>query len=132
MEKFKEKRWINIVGYLTAICALLTFVGFAGVIITQKEFFLWLVCLCVPTILLFVIYTLSETKSEYTRKFLNYYWSREKECRTKEQFENLYQEIYNLAVEGNHYVLSFPLSIKELLNTISNKIEVLNLIENGN
>lgn len=134
MEKFKEKKWISVLRTVSAVLLLVWVFSALGMAFEYAQTVSFVIFFTTPLLIgiLLAIHSVFETKEKYTREFLDYYWSREKECKTKKQFERLYQEIYDLATEDNMIELSFPLKIKELLKTITDKISLLNKIENGN
>lgn len=132
MEKFKEKKWISVLIMVSAVLSLVWVFSALGMAFEYTQTVSFVVFFTTPFLIgiLLAVHSVFETREKYTREFLDYYWLREKECKTKKQFEQLYQEIYDLATEDNIIKLSFPLSIKELLKTISDKVEVLNRVEN--
>lgn len=131
MEKFKEKEWVDVIRTISSILLIIWMFSALGLAFEHTRMVSLGIFFTVPLLIgvLLIIHSAFGTKDDYTRRFLKYYKIKEEECRTKEEFIDLYNEIYELSVEDGMIILSFPKDVKSLLKTIDDKVKLLNKLE---
>lgn len=129
MEKFKEKRIVNVL----ANVGIGMFVGWLLCLIGAAFYTPLLICfllLPLATIPLGISALLSK-RNAYTREFLLYMQKKIDSATTKEEFRKIEDEFISLAVEGRGYCLSFPANIRAMHKNIQESYFLLKKIEDN-
>lgn len=129
MEKFKEKKLVNILDICVGVLAILAFISLILTVFNLLFLggFFGLMLLAVPFI---VASKILSKKDEYTREFLKYMRDKLDKYSTLKEYNTLLQEFNNLAIKNNSYCLSFPVSVRKIHDEILIKIDALKKIEN--
>lgn len=125
MEKFKEKRIVEIMNTIIAIIGLL-FILSLLIGMFYHPFLFGFLLLPISIIPILISKSLSK-KDEYTREFISYIKCKVKKAKSLNELNQILNEFELLAIENNMICLSFPTDIKIIYRDLISKIEILEL-----
>ena len=129
MEKFKEKRIVNILNIIGTCMLVIFLIGIFGMMFSPM-FGLGFLAIPVGFICSVLASSISK-KGKYTTEFLKYMKDKLQTASTLEDLILIRSEFYDLAVEGSQFCLSFPHDLRNIQREIENKIDIL-IKFNGN
>ena len=123
MEKFKEKRIVNICNTITLIIGIMWVLCLIIAIFNHQFLlgFLLLPC-CIPFI---VMSSILSDKNKYASDFLVYIRGKLSKATTLDELIAVEKEFLHLATDGKMYCLSYPTDLRKIHNEINSKIEIL-------
>jgi len=123
MEKFKEKKIVKVFDSIVVVCAITLLLSLMFSLVNERCLIGFLV---LPFGLVFTILSgILSKKNKYTDKFIEYIRRRLLEAVTIDDHLSILEEFKRLAMENNHYVLSYTESLRRLHEEIKTSILVL-------
>lgn len=123
MEKFKEKRIVNVlnnIGLSIFFCCMLSLV----LAMFNPYFLIGFLFFPLPLPFLLIASSLSKI-NKYSREFIAYMQGKLKSAETLEDLISIKKEFDYLAVENGVICLSYPVTMKEINHEIVSKIDIL-------
>lgn len=124
MEKFKEKRFIVILEYITSITGLLGFLSIMPVIGDNIKI-VWQFSILGIFLVLFSTTLIFETKSKYTKRFLKYIEDKILNASSREEIESIRKEFIDLSVKDGIWILSRPKTLQESYKKLDQKLLII-------
>jgi len=132
MEKFKERKIVNIAQIIIMIIGVSWLLSLFLVFISDKFLLGFLLLPCaIPFLIISFCYS---TRDKYTNEFLIYIRKKLNNASNLEELIAIEKEFLRLATEDKMYCLSYPVNLKQIHIEINSKIDILQkqINKNGN
>jgi hypothetical protein len=129
MEKFKEKKIVNILDRITLSFLILLVLSF--ILLIFNDIFLFGLFFLLLAVITNSLSEMLSQKRKYTNDFISYIGEKIKEVSSLDDLEELISEFQNLSIENGRYILDYPNIIRELHKNILSKIEIIKIIESN-
>jgi hypothetical protein len=129
MEKFKEKKIVNILDRITLSFLILLVLSF--ILLIFNDIFLFGLSFLLLAVITNSISEMLSQKRKYTNDFISYIEEKIKEVSSLDDLEELLSEFENLSIENGVYILDYPNTLRELHKNILSKIEIIKIIESN-
>ena len=127
MEKFKEKKFIEISDIIGMLAFILMLVGLLLCLVSHYFIYLVVLMFLIGFICAVIIGSFSD-KQKYTDQFIKYIEDKLSKANSLEDLLKVEKEFIDLSIEGRVYNLKNPEKLKTIHRKINAQIEILNKI----